>query len=256
MRNGIRQKLRAGETVYGIMAAEFFTPGFCQIAANAGADFVIFDMEHGAVGIDILKCQIAFARGTGIAPLVRVPGIEYHLVAPVLDAGATGIMAPMVETRQQAENLAKWCRYRPEGARGVGFGVGHDDYRGGDIHASMREENAKMLVIALVETSTGIANADAILSVPGVDVGWLGHYDLTNALGITAEFDHPKFHTAVEALTAACRTYGKTPGVLAGSVPQARDWREKGFRCLCFGTDVSVFQSALSNALQTLRIEG
>jgi len=75
-------------------------------------------------------------------------------------------------------------------------------------------------------------------------------------LGITAEFDHPKFHTAVEALTAACRTYGKTPGVLAGSVPQARDWREKGFRCLCFGTDVSVFQSALSNALQTLRIEG
>ena len=88
------------------MAAEFFTPGFCQIASNAGAEFIIFDMEHGGVGIDILKAQMAFARGVGIAPLVRVPGIAYHLIAPVLDAGAMGIMAPMVETREQAENFA------------------------------------------------------------------------------------------------------------------------------------------------------
>ena len=72
-----------------------------QIAGNAGAEFVIFDMEHGAVSIDVLKAQIAFARGTGVA-LSRVPGIAYHLIAPVLDAGAMGIMAPMVETREQA----------------------------------------------------------------------------------------------------------------------------------------------------------
>ena len=160
MRGGIRDKLRDGRVVYGVMAAEFFTPGFCQIAGNAGAKFVIFDMEHGAVGIDTLKGQRAFARGAGVAPLVRVPGIAYHLVAPVLDAGAMGIMAPMVETREQAENLAKWCRYRPEGIRGLGFGVGHDDYRGGDVVSTMREENERTLVIALVETARGIANAD------------------------------------------------------------------------------------------------
>ena len=84
------------------MAAEFFTPGFCQIVSNAGAEFIIFDMEHGGVGIDMLKAQIAFARGAGVAPVVRVPGIAYHLVAPVLDASAVGTMAPMVETRDQA----------------------------------------------------------------------------------------------------------------------------------------------------------
>ena len=113
-RNNVREKLREGRVVYGIMAAEFFTPGFCQIASNAGAEFIIFDMEHGAVGIDLLKAQMAFARGVGVAPLVRVPGVAYHLIAPVLDAGAMGIMAPMVETREQAENLAQWCRYRPD----------------------------------------------------------------------------------------------------------------------------------------------
>jgi 2-keto-3-deoxy-L-rhamnonate aldolase RhmA len=76
---GVREKLREGGIVYGIMAAEFFTPGFCQIASNAGAEFIIFDMEHGGVGIDVLKAQMAFARGAGVAPLVRVPGIAYQL---------------------------------------------------------------------------------------------------------------------------------------------------------------------------------
>jgi 2-keto-3-deoxy-L-rhamnonate aldolase RhmA len=255
MRGGIRDKLREGRVVYGVMAAEFFTPGFCQIARNAGAEFVIFDMEHGAVGIDTLKAQMAFARGAGVAPLVRVPAIAYHLGAPVLDAGAMGIMAPMVETREQAESLAKWCRYRPEGIRGLGFGVGHDDYCGGDVVATMREENERTLVIALVETARGIANADEILGVQGVDVGWLGHYDLTNTMGITAQFDRKEFNAAVATLFDACRKHGKAPGFLAASVEHAREWRAKGVRCICYGTDISVFQSALSEALRTLKAD-
>ena len=251
--NPVSQSLRRGGTAYGIMAAEFFTPGFTQIAANAGAEFVIFDGEHGAIGIDTLKAQIAFAKGTGIVPFVRVPGLAYHLIAPVLDAGAMGIMVPMIETRQQAEDLARWCRYRPEGVRGLGFGVAHDDFRGRDITNLMKAENERTLVIALIETATGIANADAILSVPGIDVGWLGHYDLTNTMGITAEFDSPEFHAAVSKLLDACRTHGKAPGFLATTVAMARAWRAKGFRCLCYGTDIGVFQTALSDALRDLR---
>src|SRR5271166_1242912 len=113
-----------------------------------------------------------------------------------------GIMAPMIETHDQAEKLANWCRYRPEGTRGVGFGVAHDDYAGGDVIEAMRLENQRTLVIALIETATGI------------DVGWLGHYDLTNTMGMTAEFDRPEFHAAVETLLAACRRHGAAPGIL------------------------------------------
>ena len=253
--NPVRQRLKGNGTAYGIMAAEFFTPGFCQIAANAGAEFIIFDGEHGGVGIDVLKAQIAFARGVGVAPFVRVPGLAYHLIAPVLDAGAMGIMMPMVETREQAENLVRWCRYRPEGIRGLGFGTGHDDYTGGNIVEAMRLENERTLVIALIETATGIANADAILSVPGIDVGWLGHYDLTNTMGITAEFTQQEFHQAVERLLAACARHSKAPGFLATSVPMAREWRAKGIRCLCYGTDIGVFQTALSGALGDLKAD-
>lgn len=251
--NPVRAALRAGETVYGIMAAEFLTPGFCQIVANAGASFVIFDMEHGGVAIDALKPQFAFARGVGVAPLVRVPGHAYHLVAPLLDAGAMGIMEPQVETRQQAEELAAWCRYRPEGRRGVGFGVGHDDYSRGDVVAKMRSANERTLVIALIESATGITNAADIMAVPGIDVGWLGHFDLTDSMGIVADFEHPDFRAAVETFLAGCRAAGKPAGILGLDVPTVRGWRDKGFRCLCYGTDVSVFQSALSKALATLR---
>jgi 2-keto-3-deoxy-L-rhamnonate aldolase RhmA len=253
--NPVRQALRAGGNAYGVFAAEFFTPGFCQIAAGCGADFVLFDQEHGAVGIDTLKAQIAFARGAGIAPFVRVPGLAYHLIAPVLDAGAFGIMVPMIETAEQAENLAKWCRYRPEGVRGLGFGVGHDDYDRGDVVRKMAAENERTLVIALIETATGIENADAILAVPGIDVGWLGHYDLTNTMGITAEFDHPRFDAAVETLLAACRRHGKTPAILAGTPDAARAWRARGFRCLACGTDIGLLQTALSGMIGALKVD-
>jgi len=251
--NPIRAKLAASEVAYGIFAVEFFTPGLCQIAANAGADFVIFDMEHGGVGIDVLKAQCAFARGTGIAPWVRVPGLHYHLIAPVLDAGATGIMAPMIGTRAEAEQLASWCRYRPAGHRGLGFGVGHDDYRGGDVVEKAKQENERTVVIALVETAAGLANIEDILSVEGIDVGWLGHYDLTDSMGITAQFDRPEFHAAVSRFVAACERHGKAAGHLATSVEMARAWRAKGFRCLSYGTDALLLQTALGDALGRLR---
>jgi 2-keto-3-deoxy-L-rhamnonate aldolase RhmA len=205
--NPVRESLTGGGASFGIMAAEFFTPGFCRIAANAGAEFIIFDME------------------------------------------------PMIETRDQAEKLASWCRYRPEGVRGVGFGVAHDDYEGGDVITAMRLENQRTLVIALIETATGIDNADAILSVPGIDVGWLGHYDLTNTMGMTAEFDRPEFHAAVDTWLGACRRHGKAPGILASTVAAAQEWRKKGVRCLCYGIDIGVFQTALSTALQALKAD-
>jgi len=253
--NLVRARLMAGGLSYGIMAFEFFTPGFCQIAANAGADFVIFDMEHRGVSIDTIKAQMAFARGTGVAPFVRVPGLYYHLIAPILDAGAMGIMVPMIETREQAGKLAAWSRFRPEGVRGLGFGVAHDDYSHGGIVERMKQANARTLTIALIETAEGIRNVDAILSVPGIDVGWLGHYDLTNTMGITAEFGAPDFRAAVDSLLAACQRHGKAPGFLAGSLPMAREWREKGFRCLCYGTDVGLFQSAFAEGISALRAD-
>jgi 2-keto-3-deoxy-L-rhamnonate aldolase RhmA len=251
--NPMREKLRRGEAVFGPMVFEFFTPGLLPLISQAGADFVVLDMEHSGVGPDTIKAQLGAARGTGVVPIVRVPGSASHLIAPTLDAGALGIMVPLVETRAQAEAIAAWCRYRPLGRRGLGFSVAHDDYSAGDVTDKIAAANDRTLVIALIESETGIANADEILSVAGIDVGWLGHYDLTDSMGITGDFVHPRFNDAVTRLLAACERHGKAAGFLATSPQQAREWRAKGFRCLGYGTDVGLFRDALSDGITQLK---
>jgi 2-keto-3-deoxy-L-rhamnonate aldolase RhmA len=256
--NPVRAALRAGGTAFGTMAFEFFTPGLPAVLARAGADFVILDTEHSGIGIETIKSQIAASHGAGIVPMVRVPGCHYHLVAPVLDAGAMGIMVPMVETRAQAENLVSWCRYRPEGFRGLAFNMAHDEYAGGDVTRKMAEANARTLTIALVETADGMKNVDAIAAVTGIDVVWLGHYDLTNSMGITGQFDHPEFLEAVGRLVEACKRHGKAPGFLVTDTAAAVTWLGRGFRCLGYGTDISLMQTALTSGIAGLRkaIEG
>jgi 2-keto-3-deoxy-L-rhamnonate aldolase RhmA len=251
--NPVRAALANGGTAYGLMAFEFFAPGLMAVLAAAGADFVVLDMEHSGIGIETIRQQIAASRGLDIVPIVRVAGCHYHLIAPVLDAGAMGIMVPMVETAQQAAQIAAWCRYRPAGVRGLAFGIAHDDFTDGDVIRKMAEANARTLVIPLIETATGIANADSIMAVEGIDVGWLGHFDLTNTMDITAQFDHPDFHAAVEALVAACRRHGKPPGILAGSVAMAEAFRARGFRCLGYKTDIALLHDALHDGLARLR---
>jgi len=247
--NPVRKKLSDGGTAWGTMAFEFFSAGLPQVLGQAGAEFVILDMEHSGVGLDTVKPVILGARGTGCVPMVRVPGTHYHLIAPALDAGAMGIMVPMVETRDQAERIAAWCRYRPEGVRGLAFSIAHDGYGGGDVKRKIRLANRRTLVIALIETATGIENVEEIMAVPGIDVGWLGHFDLTNSLGITAQFDHPKFRAAERRLIRACRQYGKAAGFLASSVGEAKAAVRRGFRCLCFSTDVGLMRNALAEGL-------
>lgn len=251
--NPVRDKIERGEPVFGHMAFEFFTPGLCQILANAGADFVLFDTEHSGVGVETMKAQAAFARGTGLAPLVRVPGCHYHLIGPMLDAGMMGIMVPMVETAEQARKIAAWCRYRPDGVRGLAFGMPHDDHDLGDHRPKMQAANRRTIVIALIETASGLENVDAIMATPGIDIGWVGHFDLTNSLGIDGQFDHPLYKEAIAAVVAACRRHGKTAGFLCGDVATGRQYMEAGFGALAYGVDSVVFQQAMKAGIDGLR---
>jgi len=251
--NPVRRRLLDGGYAFGTMVFEFFTPGLPAVLAHAGAEFAVFDMEHSGVTIETIKIMIATSHGAGLVPLVRVPGAAYHLISPVLDAGAHGIMVPMVETAEQARSIAASCRYRPEGVRGLAFGIGHDEYSAGDVVQKMAEANQRTLVIALIETATGIANVDEIMAVPGIDVGWLGHFDLTNTMGITGQFDHPDFLAAVDRLLGACERNGKAAGFLPHTPELARSWAAKGFRCLGYGTDVALLQTSLSAGIASLR---
>jgi 2-keto-3-deoxy-L-rhamnonate aldolase RhmA len=242
--NGFRQRLQQGEVLLGQMVLELFTPGIGPMLAACDLDFVIFDMEHGRCDIGLLAEMIASCRGSDIVPLARVPDVEFAPLSRALDLGARGVMVPRVETRQQAEKIVSQLRYTPQGKRGVALGVAHDLYRAGtpEFFARANEETA---VILLLETEKAFENLDEIISVPGVDVAWMGHYDLTVSMGIPAQFNHPRFLGAMDALVATCRRYGVAPGFLPATPEAAVHWIGKGFRAISLGSDIGVFLDAV-----------
>jgi len=254
--NPVRERLRAGGNAFGVMAFEFFTPGLAPVLAASGAEFVLLDMEHSGISIDTVKAQIAHAHGAGIVPMVRVTACAYHMIAPVLDAGALGIMAPMIETREQAETLVAACRYRPEGRRGLGFGVSHDRYTGGAARPKMRAANAAILTIALIESARGVENAEAILTTPGLDLGWLGHYDLSDSLGCAEDFDDPRYIAAEQRLLAAAASARKPLGWLVSTGDAAQLALRRGFHCICIGHEVAVLRNALTQEFVNARKGG
>ena len=254
--NPVRERLRAGGNAFGVMAFEFFTPGLAPVLAAAGAEFVILDMEHSGISIETIKAQIAYAHGAGIVPLVRVPSCIYHLIAPVLDAGALGIMAPLIETREQAEALVAACRYRPQGQRGLGFSISHDRYTGGSARAKMQAANEAILTIALIESARGVENAESILATPGLDLGWLGHYDLSDSLGCAERFTDPRFLAAERRLLELAQVAGRPMGFVAPTGHAAQLALQRGFRCICIGHEVAVLRNALTQEFATARKVG
>ena len=231
------------------MVFEFFTPGIARICANAGAEFVLYCMEHTGIGFETLKPQFAMCRALGVAPLVRVPTTEYHFVARALDAGALGVMVPLVDTAEQARRIVSFARYPPEGRRGAAFGFAHDDYQAGDVVEKMRAIHQRTLVICMIETRAGLENVEAIAAVDGVDVIWLGHFDLTNVLGIPGQFSHPQYRDAVKRIAAAATKHGKSAGYMAASADLGREYLDHGFRMIATGTDQGILQNALSQML-------
>ena len=252
-KNQVKSDLGAGKHAFGTMVFEFFTPGMPQIAKAAGAEFVLFDMEHSGVTIETLKGQIAACRGIGLVPRVRVPALQYHFIARCLDMGAMGIMVPMVETAAQAREIVSATRYPPAGRRGAAFSMAHDDYEGGPVPEKIAAANERTLVIALVETADGVAAVDDIAAVDGIDVVWMGHFDLTNFMGIPGQFEHPDYLRAVDKIVQAAARHGKVAGMMAADEGWARDYLAKGFRVIAYGVDHLLLQRALSQGLSRMR---
>lgn len=251
--NKVKRSLAAGEVAIGTMAFEFPATALAPLAEAAGADFIIYDMEHTGWTIETMRTLMATARVGDLVPAVRVPATEYHFIARILDVGAMGIMVPMVESAEQARRIVECAKYPPDGKRGTAFTVAHDDYTDGDISGKIREANAEGLVIAQIESVAGLEDVDAIAAVEGVDVLWIGHYDLTTSMGIPGQFTHGRYADAVERVLDACGRNGKAAGFMAGNVEQGRALIEQGFRCLAYSRDSVLYRDALAAGVAGLR---
>jgi 2-dehydro-3-deoxyglucarate aldolase/4-hydroxy-2-oxoheptanedioate aldolase len=251
--NPVKQALRDGGVSVGTFVLEFSTTGIARLAAGAGAEFAVFDMEHTGWSVETIRMLVATSRSSDLVPIVRVPATEYHFIARVLDMGAMGIMVPMVESAEQAERFVHSARYPPAGRRGAAFAIAHDDYQPGDMAAKIASADAEQILIAQVETVRGVENVEAIAAVGAIDVIWVGQADLTTSLGIPGQYSHPSFLAAVDRVADACRRHGKVLGYLALGAEDGQAMLARGFRMIAHGGDLWLYQQALRQGLAALR---
>ena len=251
--NPVKQKVKAGGVSVGTMMFEFNTTGIGRIAANAGAEFAVYDMEHTGWDVETIRMLIATTPRPKLVPIVRIPTTQYHFVSRVLDMGAMGIMAPMVESAAEARLLVQSAKYPPVGRRGAAFSIAHDDYKNDSIAEVVRSSNAEVLIIAQIETAAGLHNLEEIAAVAEIDVLWIGLYDLANSLGLPGQMQHPQIQSAIDQVLAACNRHGKVPAVLVTSVEEGRAQIQRGFRLVAFGGDVWIYQTALTQGLAAVR---
>jgi 2-keto-3-deoxy-L-rhamnonate aldolase RhmA len=254
--NPTKHTLASGGKAFGTFVFEFLSPGLPQILKNAGCEFVIYDMEHSGFTTSDLKSQLALCRGLDLVPLVRPPEKSYSSASKLLDLGAMGLLYPMVESAEEAADLVCWTRYPPGGVRGGMFGGAHDDYGAEAIPDVMAQAHARTMVCVLIETAKGLANIDEIMAVPGVDVAFLGHVDLSLSLGIPGQFDHPDMEAAIDQVAAAAARHGKTAGTAVGRAKQGHEFMARGFRMLCYFFDMGILQRGLTRGIEGLKKSG
>lgn len=251
--NSLKQMTRTREAKLGHFIVEFATPGMGHILKAAGCDFVFFDMEHSGFSFETLKSAIRYFEAAGVPVIVRVPAQENDMLARACDMGAEGLIAPMISTVAQAQAMVDSVKYYPQGKRGVGLGMAHDNYRIAPVADALNGANDRTTVICLIETAEGAENADGIAALDGVDGLWVGHFDLSVSLGIPGEFGHPKFKLAMDKIIAAAKKHNKALGRLVPNTEQGTAFYKEGFDFICYSGDVWVLRDALTAAMKTLR---
>lgn len=254
-KTGLRSHVGTPAPKIGTFVFAFVVPGIGRILKAAGADFAVIDMEHTGFSFDTVRSAVAYMQAGNLPVVVRVPSKSYDHIARAMDIGADGVMVPMVSSLDQAVQAVRTVKYFPDGHRGVAMGLAHDRYRmtGGTLTERLAEHNARTLVILQIEDGAGAAAADQIAALDGVDVLWVGHNDLSVALGKPGAFDDPAFVAAEEKTIAACRRHGKSAGRLARDAAEAATFIERGYDWVSVAGDVMLLQSALADGIARVK---
>jgi 4-hydroxy-2-oxoheptanedioate aldolase len=249
----IAQRLRAGETIHVGWAVQG-VPIMAEALARAGFEIVNLDQQHGLFDIDTTLAGIAAVRAAGATPSVRIPLGSFARASRALDFGAEIVIAPMINTVEDARALVSATKYPPLGERSWGpgralmsNGMAMTDY--------LAQANEGTLVFAMIETRTAIANVDAILATAGIDGVFVGPSDLSIALsdGSSLDPNGKAVDEASDKIVAAAKKAGKIAGAYTGSPARANDQAARGFRFIAVGSDGIFLQSGAEAAFKALK---
>jgi len=247
--NTVKRAWREGKVVYGcwLSIPSSFS---AEVMAHQGYDYVCVDMQHGVIDYQTAVTMLQAISTTVSMPLVRVPWNEPGIIGKMLDAGAYGVVIPMVNSRAEAEAAVGACRYAPKGYRS--FGPIRASYYGGSDYAT--EANSEIACIPMIETVRAISQIDEILSVPGIDAIYVGPADLSLTLGLPPRMDHNEasFEEARLAIVEGCRRHDVVPGIHASAALAAKHV-EAGYQMITISSDTGSMATAAAHDLRSVR---
>jgi 2-keto-3-deoxy-L-rhamnonate aldolase RhmA len=246
----LRHRLRHGPpllAVFSIIAASEVV----EMIGLAGFDAVILDTEHGPYGVQALGNLILAARARGLFAIVRVRTNEPSLIGAVLDAGAAGVLVPQVSSADAALKVVSAARFAPDGSRGANPWVRAADFTAGPEWFS--RANREVAVMVMIEGKEGVAAAPEILNTPSLDAVFLGPVDLSHALGVPGETEHPLVIEQVGRVVAGATQRGMTTAVFAPTPKAARRWLDRGAGLVAVGVDSAHVLAGLRAVVAELR---
>jgi len=222
-----------------------------EVMAHQGWDTLTIDMQHGVIDYAQMVGMLQAISTAATVPIVRVPWLEPGIVMKTLDAGAYGVICPMVNTREDAQRLVSYTHYAPQGARS--FGPVRAALYGGADYAT--QANQTLVAFAMIETAQALDNLDAILSVEGLDAIYIGPSDLSLALGCKPVFDDvdPKVAQAIDHIVERARAHGVQAGVHNGRPDVALARIARGFRFVTVSSDARILAAGAQDLLQAMR---
>ncbi len=224
----LRERWKADEPTFGAWCTRP-SPWTAEMAARSGHDWVCIDTQHGLIGYDVMLPMLQAVSAGGVPSLVRVPWNEPGAIMKALDAGAAGVIVPMVNSVDEARAAVGACRYPPDGYRSMG-----------PVRARAVGDDWKQpLSIVMIETVEGVRRAGEILSAPGIDAVFVGPNDLAVSAGLEPSYEgrDPEHRRLIEAVAAAARERGITAGIMCGTPEVALQWFLAGFRMLAMQSD-------------------
>jgi 2-keto-3-deoxy-L-rhamnonate aldolase RhmA len=226
---GLLEKLKNREKIFATTLVSIPWSGVIEVFKNDILDILILDLEHGSFSIEVVENLIRTARGYDLPVIVRIADTLYHLLSPCLDAGATGVLVPRVESAEQARSAVKAARFPPQGRKGFGGFTLVRQWRG------IETFNAEVVVLVQIESRRGIDNLEQILNVEGISGIIVGPSDLSIDLGVPLSYDHPRLIEAVERVLVACQVRELSCGIYCATEPSIRFWRDRGMNIIWSG---------------------
>ena len=252
--NHALRQLRAGKLAIGLGVQQARTVNIATLAKTAGFDWLFIDCEHSSMDLDDAAQLSTAALAVGVSPIVRVAGFEHWHASRLLDNGAQGIVAPHVDSVEEAQRIVSACRYPPQGKRSVAGPAPQFAFKNVPLGDATRLMNDETLVAVMLETPTAIANADAIARVQGVDVLLIGTNDLCAEMGIPGQFSDAKVESAYKTVIDAGRKHGKAPGMGGVYDPKLMSkYIAMGMRFILSGSDLSFIMAGARERSTTLR---